>query len=569
MQVRATKANKEYLLADALSGTSTLKVSAGMRWPSAWTDISGSDDETITHDVTTGLTDGATYEFRIRARKGTGADILNGNPSAGASLTLPTAVPAKPTGLTATPKHQSAALSWTNPNDSAIYKWQYSSNDGTNWSDVPSSSATTASYTVTGLTNGAAYTLKVRAVNYKGNSPDSNGVSATPVGVPAKPTGLTAIGQGSAGKPVATPSSLTFTTTNGTTVQTVAVKLSAQPSDTVKAVLLRPGTTFTPSNLTFTTANWDTAQNVAVKLNALPAAAVTFKMIDFLHVPGSVRLTWDNPNNTTITGWQYRVQPQSGSYGSWTNIPSSSPTTTSHTVGNLKFLTPYTFQIRAVNSAGNGAPSDTASSTVLKRPGAPAISTATAGNRAVTLTWTAPSTNADAAKRYQYQYKTTGAYGAWQSWSIYTVSPTIVSALTGNAAHTFRIRALNTLGEPGAASNAVTATPSGPPAAPTSLTAEAGNEVLRVSWTAPTGHVNAITGYEYRTKLTTADWPTTGTLGWTAISGSGAATTTADAAVASNASYDVQIRAMNSDGAGARPPPKRQPPSPYPPSQPG
>ena len=481
VQVRATKANEEYLLADALADTSTLKVSAGMRWPSAWTDISGSGATTITHDVTTGLTDGATYEFRIRARKGTGANTLNGNPSAGASLTLPTAVPAKPAGLKATPKHQSAALSWTNPNDSAIYKWQYSSDNGTNWSDVPSSSATTASYTVAGLTNGTSYTFKVRAVNYKGASTASDGVAATPVGVPAKPTGFSAIGQG-----------------------TTCVNYCKDDQDTTNDVK-----------------------------------------------EGSVQLTWDNPSNTTITGWQYRVKWSVDPYGGWTNIPSSSPTTTSHTVENLKFLTPYTFQIRAVNSAGNGAESDTASSTVLKRPGAPAISTATAGNRAVTLTWTAPLTNADAARRYQYQYKTTGAYGAWQSWSIDTVSPTIVSALTGNAAHTFRIRALNTRGEPGAASNEATATPSGPPAAPTGLSAQAGNKTLRVSWTAPTGHVNPITGYEYRTKLASASWPATGAKGWTSIGGSGAATTTADITVASNASYDVQIRAVNADGKGA------------------
>ena len=482
VQVRATKANKEYLLADALADTSTLKASAGMRWPSAWTDISGSDDETIKHDVTTGLTEGVSNEFRIRARKGTGANTLNGNPSAGASLTLPSAVPAKPTGLEATPKHKSAALSWTNPNDSAIYKWQYSSDDGSTWSDVPNSGATTATYTVTGLTNGTAYTLKVRAANYKGNSPASDSVSATPVGVPAKPTGFSAIGQGT------------------------------------------------------TCVNYCNDQDTTNDVKE-----------------GSVQLTWDNPSNTTITGWQYRVKWSVDPYGGWTNIPSSGATTASHTVDSLQRLaTPYTFQIRAVNSAGNGAESDTASSTVLKRPGAPAISTATAGNRAVTLTWTAPSTNADAAKRYQYQYKTTGDYGAWQTWSEDTVSPTIVSALTGNVAHTFRIRALNTRGEPGAPSNEVAATPTGPPAAPTSLTAEAGNKTLRVSWTAPTGHVNPITGYEYRTKLASASWPATGAKGWTAISGSGAATTTADAAVAANGDqYDVQIRAVNADGKGA------------------
>ena len=128
--------------------------------------------------------------------EGHGQQHLKGQASTGSRVALPTAVPAKPTGLTATARDVSADLAWTDPSDSSIYKWQYSSDDGTNWTDVPSSGASTASYTVPTLTNGTEYTFKVRAVNYKGNSPASDSATATPVGLPAKPTGLAAAGAG-------------------------------------------------------------------------------------------------------------------------------------------------------------------------------------------------------------------------------------------------------------------------------------------------------------------------------------------------------------------------------------
>ena len=69
-----------------------------------------------------------------------------------------------------------------------------------------------------------------------------------------------------------------------------------------------------------------------------------------------VTLSWDNPNNESITTYQYRQSTDSGSNWSpdWTNITNSNKNTTSHTVENLTNNTAYTFEIRAVNATGNG-----------------------------------------------------------------------------------------------------------------------------------------------------------------------------------------------------------------------
>ena len=197
-QVRYLKTGDEYGHADMLTA-STVALPTAKRWSDAWTAVSGSDDSTVSAEITSGLTDGTTYEFRVRAKKGTGNAVRYSFPSKVASVTLATAAPAKPTGLAAVGRIQSADLTWTKHTDASIYKWEYSKDNGGTWADVTGSSASTAAYTVTGLTNNTAYTFKVRAVNYKGASTASNGASATPVALPAAPTGLDANGAGGGG----------------------------------------------------------------------------------------------------------------------------------------------------------------------------------------------------------------------------------------------------------------------------------------------------------------------------------------------------------------------------------
>ena len=78
---------------------------------------------------------------------------------------VPLPAPAAPTDLSAELGDGEVTLTWTDPDDPTIFKYQYSTNGGTSFSDISGSSATTAAYTVTGLTNGTEYTLAVRGVN--------------------------------------------------------------------------------------------------------------------------------------------------------------------------------------------------------------------------------------------------------------------------------------------------------------------------------------------------------------------------------------------------------------------
>jgi hypothetical protein len=83
-------------------------------------------------------------------------------------------LPGAPTGVTATAGNAQAAVSWTAPASVATiadYYVQYSSNSGSTWTTFSDGTSTATSATVTGLTNGTAYTFRVAAVSGIGQGP--------------------------------------------------------------------------------------------------------------------------------------------------------------------------------------------------------------------------------------------------------------------------------------------------------------------------------------------------------------------------------------------------------------
>src|SRR5437899_12766108 len=92
--------------------------------------------------------------------------------------------PSYPTRLTATTVSSSQInLSWTTPSStggSAItgYKIERSTNGGSTWSNIVSSTGSTATtYSNTGLTSGTTYTYRLSAINSVGASSSSNTAS--------------------------------------------------------------------------------------------------------------------------------------------------------------------------------------------------------------------------------------------------------------------------------------------------------------------------------------------------------------------------------------------------------
>jgi len=145
---------------------------------SEWVDIPGASASTTWH-VFSGVAEGFHF-IRLRAAR----EHAPGLPTyprvlMSASFGI---------GLTATPGDGQIALSWNDPSDSTITKYQYAQRSGDGawaaWTDISGSDADTTSHTVTGLTNGTEYTIALRLVKGTGETATYGPVSA----VTATPT---------------------------------------------------------------------------------------------------------------------------------------------------------------------------------------------------------------------------------------------------------------------------------------------------------------------------------------------------------------------------------------------
>ena len=90
--------------------------------------------------------------------------------------------PSAPTITSITPASGSATVNFTAPTSNGgqpITNYEYSTDGGTTWVAV-SPAATTSPITITGLTNGTSYSVRVRAVNSIGSGSQSNAINVTP-----------------------------------------------------------------------------------------------------------------------------------------------------------------------------------------------------------------------------------------------------------------------------------------------------------------------------------------------------------------------------------------------------
>ena len=243
---------------------------------------------------------------------------------------------------------------------------------------------------------------------------------------------------------------------------------------------------------------------------------------------GQVTLSWANPANNTITKYQYRRKTDTGTYGSWTDIPNSGDTTTSYTVTSLTNGTEYTFGVRAVNAGGNGAAS-TVTATPAPVPAAPTKLEAEVGDRRIGLTWDNPvDSTID-----EYEYSTDGGSFSVISGSDDATTSYTVTGLTNGTQYTFAVRAVNAVGN--GAESSVTAKPLWP--APTGLVATPGQGRVTVEWN--NGHDDIddyyIYVYEDGVRRNTIFLPP----------GSGSTTTRTVYPLTNGTLYDFSVRALN------------------------
>ncbi len=179
-------------------------------------------------------------------------------------------------------------------------------------------------------------------------------------------------------------------------------------------------------------------------------------------------------------------------------------------------------------------------------PATPTGLAATAGDAQVALSWGDPGDSDIDGYEYRQGSGSPFEWGSWTGISGSTATTVLhtVTGLTNGTEYSFQVRAVDGTAN-GAASGTVTATPAPPPGKPANLAGAAGDGEAVLTWDNPNN--SAITGYEY-------SYAVSGTLvGWTAMPGSGAGTTTYTLTGLDNGgTYQIRIRALAGSAEGTQ-----------------
>ena len=537
----------------------------------SWATITGSDENTTGHNVT-GLTNGTSYSFKVRAKNSVGE-----GPESNEVTVVPVTGPSAPTGLTATPAPDATPqlaidLAWTAPTDdggSAIrsHQYRYSRNNGSfgSWTTIPNSSATSvnaSSFTVRGLSaidnTITSFEFQVRAVNANANGSEST-TTSTFIDVPQPPLNL----EGTSGDRTV---ELTWDTPGNSGSKILRYEYWVTTTLTNVAIIAHgttmPGSNADTTSFTVTGLTNGVFYNISVRAvntvgpggSALKQAAApaTFptapRNLSAEAGDTQVNLRWAAPlynGGYDVIGYEYQQRTSSDEYGSWIDITGADQNTTEHTVTGLTNGTSYSFKVRAKNLiAGAGPASNEATAVPVTVPSAPQSLSATAGNAKVTLDWTAPASDGgNAIQAYEFRYQEgSGSFTTWATVPGSDVNTTThtVRNLTNGTVHTFEVRAA-TASHKGVSASA-TATPMAVRPDKPSVTVESRPEALSVSWTVSDNGGSDITEYQVQWKSGSGSFGTSNQqTGLTT-------TSTLIESLTNGTDYDVRVRVRNTIG---------------------
>ena len=464
--------------------------------------------------------------------------FTNGVCHAGAVEISQTTMPYAPASLVATAGNAQISVAFTAgvAGGSPISNYKYSTDGGATYTEC-TPSQTGSPIVITGLTNGTAYTVKLKAVNANGDGAESaESNSVIPSTTPDAPVSLIA----TAGD---TQISVAFTAgaTGGSAITGYKYSLNggvyttaAQTASPIVITGLTNGTPYTVKlkavNVNGEGAESAESNSVTPVVGSAPDAPTSL-VATAGNAQISVAFTAGATGGSAITSYKYSLN--GGAY--ITADQTASPII----ITGLTNGTPYTVKLRAVNENGDGAESAESNSVtpnipVSTTPDAPTSLLATAGNTQISVAFTAGASGGSDITGYKYSVNG-GAYTT----AVQTASPIIITGLTNGTSYTVKLKAVNANGDGAESAASNSAAPSTTPDAPTSLIATAGNAQISVAFTAGGTGGLAITGYKYSVN---------GGAYTTAVQNASPIIITG---LTNGTSYIVKLKAVNANGDGA------------------
>ena len=508
----------------------------------AWTDHSHNGTGTST--TITNLANGTDYDVQVRASNSAGPGPWSNSMSG-----TPATIPAAPDAPTLTPGENELRVAWTEPDSGgtlgiSYYDVRHKRSSDTAW--TVRSRIGSLSTTISGLTNGQAYEVQVRAKNSVGSSGWSLGATGAPGDKPDGPDAPALVpGDGQLSVSWEAPAAY------GAAISDYDVRYRAGNSGPwTNANYTGTGTSTTISGLTngqsyqvqvratnsIGTGDWSPSASAApATVPAAPAAPAL--------TPGNgqLRVAWAAPaaNGAAINDYDVRYK-LSGDSG-WTDHPHSGVGRSAVIAGLINGQA-YDVQVLAKNSVGSSGWSPSATGTPApEAPAAPAAPRLTTAPGQLAVSWATPANNGAAITDYDVRYKLSGD----DDWTDHPHSGAgrskTIAGLTNGQIYQVQVRARNSAGwsgwSPGASAApvAVSAAPAAPALTP-------GNGQLRVAWAAPAANGAAISDYDLRYKRS-------GDSGWTDHPHSGVGRSAVIAGLINGQAYDVQVLAKNSIGS--------------------
>lgn len=426
------------------------------------------------------------YYYRVSARNAMGEGNLSGEADA-----MPTGTPSAPLNIQATAGYRQITLSWTAPasdGGSVIEGYRIYRGNSSGGESLLNIVGNVTTYVDWGLVRGQQYYYEITARNARGEGPPSVEINGTPIGKPGPPIGLTA----TAGNAQVTLAWSPPSDDGGSAVMNYRIYRSFSSLGETLLTTLGNVTGYSDAGLGNGRTYFYTVSAVNVvgegppsseTFAALPTTPSEPLYLSAVAGDGHVALTWNHPltdGGSVVTNHTVYRGTTSNGETALAIIGNESTFTDSGLINGRR----YYYRVSASNAIGEGTLSVEASATPVATPSAPLSLQATAGNRRVTLAWSAPTASGGSPITGYRIFRGTSSGGEVQVDVVGNVTVHLDYGLASGQTYFYKISAKNNVGE-GPQSAEASATPFALPGPPIGLGAAAGSGHVALSWSPP------------------------------------------------------------------------------------